>query len=83
MDLHVLFPKKPAAAEALSAWASDRKKTKLKDNVHGYIEAYLQAKDVPRPEKVKEDDGWHLLILGSAMAWVPQLTSPIVHETLA
>jgi len=60
------FPKKPAAAKALSSWMADRKKAKQKDEVHGYIESYLTAKGVPRPVKVHEDDGWHFLILGSA-----------------
>jgi len=66
MGAHVPFPKKPAAAQALSSWMTDRKKARQKDEVHGYIESYLTAKGVPRPEKVHEDDGWHFLILGSA-----------------
>ena len=66
MDAHVPFPKKPAAAQALSNWRADHKKAKQKDEVHGYIESYLTAKGVPRPEKVHEEDGWHFLVLGSA-----------------
>ncbi len=70
MDARLPFLPMPAAVQSLGAWMAKPKHSRQKDDVHGSIERYLTANDIPRPEKVHEEDGRHYLLLGSALGRV-------------
>jgi hypothetical protein len=57
MDVRLPFPSTPSAVQSLGTWMSKHKQSKQQAEVHGYIKKYLTAKNIPRPEKVHEDDG--------------------------
>ena len=75
MDARLPFRPMPAAVQSLGAWMAKPKQSRQKDDVHGSIERYLTANDIPRPEKVHEEDGWHYLLLGSALGRVGSIES--------
>ena len=48
MDARLPFRPMPAAVQSLGAWMAKPKQSRQKDDVHGSIEKYLTANDIPR-----------------------------------
>lgn len=66
MEVKLPFPSRHTAAESTASGISGRRRARLKRGVDRQIERHLKALGVPRPDGVKETDGWHFIVLGSA-----------------